>query len=69
MNCLEFVGVRDINMGESAARARALPCLKFYFGAAMAKASREKAVETASYRTTSPLNRPSKDRPNRTQAR
>ena len=50
---LAFAQILD-HMEEWAARARALPCLKFSLGSAMAGASREKAVETASYRTTSP---------------
>ena len=61
--------VYDINMEESAARTRAVPCLKFLLGSAMAQALREKAVETASCRTTSPFNRPWKGRPICIQAR
>ena len=55
--------VRNTNVGESAARVRALLFLQSSLGSTMAKALREKAVETASYRTTIPLNRPSKGRP------
>lgn len=51
-------GVRDKNMGESAARDRAFPCRQFPLGSAMAKAVWGKAVETASCPTRSLLNRP-----------
>ena len=40
-----------------------VPSRHFFVGSTMAKALREKAVETASYRAERPLNRPLKDRP------
>ena len=53
---------RDKNTEESAAGVRVLRRLKSSVAWATGKAAREKAVETASYGTTSPFNRPLKGR-------
>ena len=58
-----LIEVREINMGESAARIERFPACNFLLVRPWLKPYGKKAVETASYPTTNPLHRPSKGRP------